>query len=66
MFLKTGWPKQEVNELGKLLVSRQPGEEQDRCADREEEEDRVVVSDPYMTGDLITTNSITCTELSTY
>ncbi len=56
MFLKTGWPKQEMNEVGKLLVSRQPGEEQDRRADREEEEDRAVVSDPYMTGDLITTN----------
>ncbi len=44
-----------MNEVGKLLVSRQPGEEQDRRADREEE-DRAVVSDPYMTGDLITTN----------
>lgn len=56
MFLKTGWPQQEVNEVVKLLVSRQPGEEQDWCADREEEEDRVVVSDLYITGDLIMTD----------
>lgn len=51
MFLKTGWPQQEVNEVVKLLVSRQPGEKQDRCADGEEDDDRAIVSDPYMTAD---------------
>lgn len=31
MFLKTGWPMEEVNEVGKLVVSRQPDEEQYPC-----------------------------------
>lgn len=43
MFLKTGWPKEEVNEVSKLVVSRQPDEEQYRRGAGDQEQDRTIV-----------------------